>query len=144
MNTQATDKQQANFESLCAYIDDSGILENPFSSYFDPTDIDEMTTANGLGDKLEDAGAFNVEIIYYSNAMDYLSRNDPSLRESLELASDMGYEAKDLSSETLASIHASEQARRNWWDSANDIDDFLDGLNWDEPDEDEDEDQPEA
>tara|TARA_R110002167_G_scaffold268633_2_gene475082 strand:+ start:216 stop:518 length:303 start_codon:yes stop_codon:yes gene_type:complete len=45
------------------------------------------------------------EIIYYNRAMEYLSEHDFSLRDSLALADDFGFEIKNLSSETLATIH---------------------------------------
>ena len=45
------------------------------------------------------------EIIYYNRAMEYLSEHDFSLRESLAMADDFGMEVKNLSSETLATIH---------------------------------------
>lgn len=44
------------------------------------------------------------EIIYYSNAIEYLKENDASLNESLEIAEGMGYSPKDLSSEILATL----------------------------------------
>ena len=44
------------------------------------------------------------EIIYYSNAMDFLNEHDTSLRESLEIADDFGYTPKNLSSEILATL----------------------------------------
>ena len=49
------------------------------------------------------------EVIYYSNAIGYLSSNDPSLRESLMLASEFGFKVEDLSSETLATLHLQDQ-----------------------------------
>ena len=44
------------------------------------------------------------EMIYYSNAMKYLAENDASLQDSLALADELGYELKNLSSETLATL----------------------------------------
>jgi len=48
---------------------------------------------------------YQEEIIYYHRAIKYLSENDASLRESLELAHDLGCSLENLSSETLATIH---------------------------------------
>ena len=48
---------------------------------------------------------YEQDIIYYSRAMDYLHRNDNSLRESMQLASDLGCDLENISSETLATIH---------------------------------------
>jgi hypothetical protein len=44
------------------------------------------------------------EIIYYYKAMEYLSENDPSLNESMSLASDIGFTPENLSSEILATL----------------------------------------
>ena len=44
------------------------------------------------------------EIIYYSNAMKYLSENDNSLRESMEIADELGYKPKNINSELLATL----------------------------------------
>jgi hypothetical protein len=51
------------------------------------------------------------EVIYYASAIDYLVHNDPSLHESLDLAYDLWYECKDLSSEILATILYQENLR---------------------------------
>ena len=48
---------------------------------------------------------YQEDIIYYDNAIKYLSENDASLEESLELAHDFGFTLENLSSETLATIH---------------------------------------
>ena len=47
---------------------------------------------------------YQQEIIYYHKAMEYLMDNDASLRESLELASELCLEVDSLSSEVLATI----------------------------------------
>ena len=52
----------------------------------------------------EDREITNEDVIYFSNAIKYLSENDPSLRESMEIASDYWYETKSLNSELLASL----------------------------------------
>lgn len=44
------------------------------------------------------------EVIYYSNAINYLSENDASLIESLSLAHDLGYTVDNINSELLATL----------------------------------------
>ena len=87
--------------------------------------IDQDNAFDDMLNLLDDNGAFNIEIIYYSNAIEYLTKNDPSLRESLELAGELGYEAKNLNSETLASILASQEARIEFNDLENKINEFF-------------------
>ena len=88
-------------------------LENPFDSIY--TAIDEN---NG----------FDIEIIYYSNAMEYLTRNDTSLRESIEIAIDYGYELKNINSELLASLLASQNSRGQFNQYENEINEFFNTL----------------
>ena len=70
---------------------------------FEDYSYESIDTAEELTDQMQEE-INNEEIIYYSNAMEYLSSNDNSLRESLEIAYEMGYELNNLSSEVLASI----------------------------------------
>lgn len=46
----------------------------------------------------------DTDVIYYASAMEYLSRNDNSLSESLEIANEYWYDIKNLNSELLASL----------------------------------------
>ena len=65
------------------------------------------------------------EIIYYVNAMKYLTENDNSLTESLEYAHEQGYELTNLNSETLASILKEKLLRDDFDSYENEINEFL-------------------
>lgn len=67
-------------------------------------DLDNVSNADEYFDYVYDNGYLDVEVIYYSEAMDYLRVNDPSLRESLGIADELGYQPKNLNSEILASM----------------------------------------
>jgi hypothetical protein len=88
-----------------------------------------------LQDAILEGGGFDVEIIYYSNAIKYLQENDPSLRNSLEIAAEYGYEVKNLNSEILASLLAGEHAREDFFKLSGQIEDFFEELNSEENDE---------
>tara|TARA_Y100000593_G_C4117470_1_gene240979 strand:+ start:19 stop:390 length:372 start_codon:yes stop_codon:yes gene_type:complete len=88
-------------------------------------DLDEMETFDELFDILRDDGAFNIEIIYYNKAIKYLEENDPSLTESLNIANDCGYKTRDLNSEMLASLLASQQAEEEFYDYEDKINELL-------------------
>lgn len=47
---------------------------------------------------------FDSEIIGYNQAMEYLLKNDHTLKESFKLADDLGYSLKKLNCEVLASL----------------------------------------
>ena len=98
-------------------------------------DIDLSDAYQSIYDMIDENGGFNVEIIYYSNAINYLSKNDPSLRESLSLAYEFGFELSKLSSEVLASLLASEKCRNDFSAFETDIEDFFNELNEEEDDD---------
>ena len=76
----------------------------------------DLTDLNDLFDDLQNNGYFNEEVIYYSSAIRYLKDNDPSLCESLEIATEYGYEAKNLNSELLATLHASQKKENTFFE----------------------------
>jgi hypothetical protein len=65
------------------------------------------TVDNETFDTYDEANnyCYEQEIIYYSEAIKYLAREDDSLHESIGLATDIGYEIDGLNSELLATIH---------------------------------------
>ena len=75
--------------------------------------------------ELDNNHAFNIDIIYYNRAMKYLSENDFSLSESIQIAVDMGYSLENINSELLASLHASQKARDDFWRCKDDINEIL-------------------
>ena len=91
-------------------------------------DVDEVNSFDDVYEAIDDANGFDVEIIYYASAMKYLTENDTSLRESLEIASDMGFEVKNLSSEVLASLLASQICREDFQLLYDEIKDFFNEL----------------
>jgi len=82
------------------------------------TDLSEHTedieTALNYYDGDDDADSFidwfletyidSAEIVYYSNAMEFLTKHDVSLDVSLEKAEEYGYTPSQLNSELLASL----------------------------------------
>lgn len=99
-------------------------------------DEDHQST-DDLRDAIEDGNGFDIEMIYYSNAIDYLQNNDPSLRESLSIAQDLGYETKNLNSEILASLLASQNSREEFSELESQIDAFFEELNAEDEEEEE-------
>jgi len=100
-------------------------------SIMDHVDLDNIDFDNAydsIFEMLQDNNGFDIEIIYYSTAIKYLQENDPSLKESLEIAEEMGYTPKSLSSEILASLLASQNASSEFADLENEINDFFTEL----------------
>ena len=106
-------------------------------NFIDIESIDHNNAYDSIYDMVDNNGGFDIEIIYYSRAMEFLSENDPSLRESLELASEFGFTLDNLNSETLASLLASQNARNDFSDLENEINDFFENLEEEEEEEEE-------
>jgi hypothetical protein len=93
--------------------------------YFTIDEIKEMGDFDTLTDELYNKGAFDKEIVYYSNAIKFLYENDPSLRNSLEIASEMGFDTQSLNSEILASLLLSEMEKSEWYSNKDEINDII-------------------
>lgn len=120
----------SNKQSLIDFLNGLNIDNLCPGDYININDIDENTTFDDLTSLIDDNNGFDVEIIYYSNAIEYLSNNDASLHESLVLASEYGFELKHLNSATLASLLVSQNCREEWYDHKSEIENFILSLDW--------------
>jgi len=103
----------------------SADLEFDIMDHLTEDDLDDMEDFDYLIDTLRDDGAFDIEIIYYHKAMQYLMDNDTSLYDSLNIANDMGYKTCDLNSEMLASLLASQNAEEEFYEYEAQINELL-------------------
>jgi len=118
-------KTQTNYEKLTDLIDDYTGIYLPDYITEDDIEYEGIAVAEDLFETLQDQGAFNIDIIYYHKAIEYLRDNDSSLTESLEIATELGYTTENLNSEILASLLASNKAMSNYWDIGPEIDELL-------------------
>ena len=123
MNTTVnrTEKIEAFLNSLDAKIEINDNLIN----YVDIEEIEISDAFNSIYDMVQDNNGFDIDIIYYSNAIKYLQENDASLMESLEIAEEYGYELKNLNSEVLASLLASRNSQESFYDVRDEIEEFF-------------------
>lgn len=91
----------------------------------DIEDIDLENAFDSILEMIEDNNGFDIEIIYYSRAIEYLADNDNSLKGSLALADDAGFSLESLNSEILASLLASQNARESFYECRGEIEDFF-------------------
>tara|TARA_R110000824_G_C15169162_1_gene672729 strand:- start:1080 stop:1409 length:330 start_codon:yes stop_codon:yes gene_type:complete len=70
-------------------------------------------TFEDFSEKVTEA-IMNEEIIYYYEAMKYLAREDASLSQSLEIASEYGYTVENLNSELLATLLYQQNLNNQW------------------------------
>lgn len=104
-------------------------------NYVDIDNIDFENAFDSIVEMINDNNGFDNEIIYYSNAMNYLRENDPSLRESLNLAHELGYTADSLDSEILASLLITENIRNEFFQLEDEINEFFEELEEEEEEE---------
>jgi len=95
----------------------------------DYIDVDNVNSFEDIESQVDDNGGFNVEVIYYSNAIEYLKQNDPSLNESINLAIEMGCELKHVNSELLASLLKSQIDREEFSEKRKETVYFFEDLN---------------
>jgi hypothetical protein len=119
-----------------------GLMENEIELFLnkigDEVDIDmscidieqiDITDAfSSIKVQLLDNNAFEQEVIYYSNAMEYLTENDNSLRESLEIADDLGFRPNNLNSEVLASLLKTRKCEEEFESYEDKINEFFEEL----------------
>ena len=118
-------KNLKTLEKQFAELNNRIELTDYFENLINFEDIDENTDFQDIYNMVDDNGGFNVEIIYYSEAIKYLSKNDPSLKESLEIAKEYGYTIDNLNSEILATIHYQNEIRDEFSELENEINEIL-------------------
>lgn len=108
-------------------------LDEIFSDIEKPEmDLDNISEPFNVDEYIEyvnDNGLLDKEVIYYSTAMEYLSKNDPSLQKSMEYASEIGCKTKNLNSELLASIHKSETAKEDFYEKRGELEEAFKEVN---------------
>lgn len=99
---------------------------NSVNDYINVSDIDiENFDFNDFCDELRDNNFFDIDIVYYNRAIEYLQENDPSLRESFEIAEEYGYSLSNLSSEVLASLLVSRDFEDEFYGYSDEICDLI-------------------
>jgi uncharacterized protein (DUF1786 family) len=121
-------------EKIKKFFDEEIRMNNIDIMYY--VDANEVQSFDEVYEAIDNNGGFNVEIIYYTAAMEYLMARDPSLRESLEIAHEYGYTADNINSELLASLLASKECREEFMSYEDEITEFFEMIN------DEDEEEP--
>ena len=121
----ATVNTNAKIEAFLNSLDAKIEINDNLINYVDIENIDFSDAFNSIYDMVNDKGGFDIEVIYYANAIKYLHENDASLHESLEIAAEYGYELKNLNSEVLASLLASRNSQESFHDVRYEIEEFF-------------------
>ena len=114
-----------NLETITQKINFNRKIDFEISDFIDNDELTDLESFDDLYELLDEKGAFNIEIIYYYKAIEFLRNNDASLTRSLEIAEEYGYAIKDINSELLASLLASEIIRDDFRDLYYEIDKYF-------------------
>lgn len=87
--------------------------------YFDGDNADDFR------DYFTENYIHTAEVIYYINAITFLKAEDPSLNESLQVASEMGFSLENLNSETLATLLLQQRLAEEFAAISSEIDDYF-------------------
>lgn len=117
---------QTKNQSLIKFLETLNLEDIDFNAFI--SDDDEINNFDDLYAILDDNNALCVDIIYYSEAIKFLAKNDNSLKESINLASELGYDIKNVNSEMLASLLATELLRNELNSYESYINDFINLL----------------
>jgi hypothetical protein len=122
-----------HFDRIKTFFNENSLNHLNVNDFLDDDSFEYLDFSNAFEEileLLEENNAFEIDIIYYSTAMEYLTLHDTSLTESIELAHEYGFKLENLNSETLASILASKITREAFWGYKDEIDNFF--INFDE------------
>ena len=125
---ETTANTTAKIEKFFTELDEQLSLNDNIINLVDIDEIDNNDAFSSIYEMIDENGGFDIDVIYYSNAIKYLQENDPSLNESLEIASELGYEVKNLNSEILASLLKSQNVRDEFLELRDEINDFFESL----------------
>lgn len=114
------EKKESVIDKIRDLIDDTDDLSRISFNM----DEDKIGSADDVFEYIENA-INNIEIHVFDYAMNILSKYDPSLEESLEYASDLGYNYKNLNSAKLATIACQEWAEQDLDDIRDDIEEVV-------------------
>jgi hypothetical protein len=112
-------------EQIKTFLESIEIENISILDFIDIEEIDQNFAYESIFEMIHENNGFEVEIIYYSNAIEYLKRNDPSLSESMEIATQYDYKLYMINSEVLASLHASQKAMSDFWEYQDEINNFF-------------------
>ena len=123
--------QEKHIERIINFCNEIELTHLNIWDYLNAYDFDNLDFSNAFEeilDILDEKNAFDIEIIYYSEAIKYLSLHDASLTDSLEIANEYGYKLEDINSELLASLLASQITREAFFGYRHEIETFFENF----------------
>jgi hypothetical protein len=122
-NKMKTEDKVIEFNKLVDTINNRLGLEG--LDYLCENKIKDLSDFDSFFKYLVDNNYTTVDIIYYSHAIDYLVKNDNSLKESIGIALEHGLSLENINSELLASLLASRKLENLLHEYRDEIDEIL-------------------
>ena len=101
-------------QTLVDYVKENCSLSEISEDFLMDRDIKDIESEDDLYNSGIDYINENSDIIYYNRAMEFLHKNDPSLKEAFDCAEEFGYEVKNLNSELLATLLNTKYNMDDW------------------------------
>jgi len=98
---------------------------NEWFDYEDYIDISIDRKSIRIFDKNIEELLFNDLIIYYNEAIEFLKKEDPSFKEALGYAMELGYNLDEIDSEKLANLVLEARIRDEWNEIKDEIERIL-------------------
>ena len=119
-----------NYEKLCNYVDSIKLINSNLSEYFKEGDFNESTDVNDIMNTLNENGAFWQPFDDDKAAMEYLMQHDITLQKSYGIWNGNYSWHMDFNARNLASVLRGAANAELFTDYANDIQAFIDALEW--------------
>jgi len=115
----STLKEAFNATSLTDHCE---TIENALQYYDGDNDADDFL------EYYRETYVQDASIIYYHTAIEYLKEHDPSLMESLGIANEYGYAAKNINSELLATLLLQRELEEELSGLQSDIEEYFEAI----------------
>jgi len=113
-----TTKQLEKIKKIIAELEKDYDFNDFIMNYIDEDELKECEDASDVVKLIEQANEdyeiTDTEVIYYTNAIEYLKQEDPSLSESIGIAEEFWFWLDGINSETLASLLATRRNEEYW------------------------------
>jgi intracellular sulfur oxidation DsrE/DsrF family protein len=121
-----------NKQRVIDFLESQTTMGIDFNSFLKDNDF---STVDEIRELIQDNNGFDCEVIYYSSAIKFLSENDQSLRGSLEIAYELGFEVDSLNSELLATLLKTQIATDEFEELTSELEELLNEIEEEETEE---------
>ena len=101
-------------QTLVDYVRENCSLSGISEDFVMDVDIEDIESEDDLYNSGIDYINEHSDIIYHNSAMEFLHKNDPSLKEAFDCAEELCYDVKSLNSGLLATLLNTRYNMNDW------------------------------